>query len=137
MSGKTPKETLEWLLRDFAERVAHVQAAVVSSTDGIRMYSYGIDDTDDVDQASAISSSLVSLAKGADGLFADGVGGARQVITEGDSGLVFVTHPAAGALLTVLASHEANVGLIGYEMNMLGQSIGPALATAPRISAAG
>ena len=29
MSGKTPKETLEWLLRDFAERVAHVQAAVV------------------------------------------------------------------------------------------------------------
>ncbi|MCX5173400.1 MULTISPECIES: roadblock/LC7 domain-containing protein [Streptomyces] len=137
MSGKTPKETLEWLLRDFAERVAHVQAAVVSSTDGIRMYSYGIDDTDDVDQASAISSSLFSLAKGADGLFADGVGGARQVITEGDSGLVFVTHPAAGALLTVLASHEANVGLIGYEMNMLGQSIGPALATAPRISAAG
>ena len=101
------------------------------------MYSYGIDDTDDVDQASAISSSLFSLAKGADGLFADGVGGARQVITEGDSGLVFVTHPAAGALLTVLASHEANVGLIGYEMNMLGQSIGPALATAPRISAAG
>ena len=87
--------------------------------------------------ASAISSSLFSLAKGADGLFADGVGGARQVITEGDSGLVFVTHPAAGALLTVLASHEANVGLIGYEMNMLGQSIGPALATAPRISAAG
>ena len=137
MSGKTPKETLEWLLRDFAERVAHVQAAVVSSTDGIRMYSYGSDDTDDVDQASAISSSLFSLAKGADGLFADGVGGARQVITEGDSGLVFVTHPAAGALLTVLASHEANVGLIGYEMNMLGQSIGPALATAPRISAAG
>ena len=137
MSGKTPKETLEWLLRDFAERVAHVQAAVVSSTDGIRMYSYGIDDTDDVDQASAISSSLFSLAKGADGLFADGVGGARQVITEGDSGLVFVTHHAAGALLTVLASHEANVGLIGYEMNMLGQSIGPALATAPRISAAG
>ncbi|MEV5998862.1 roadblock/LC7 domain-containing protein [Streptomyces chartreusis] len=137
MSGKTTKETLDWLLRDFVERVAHAQAAVVSSTDGIRMYSFGIDDTDDVDQASAISSSLFSLAKGADGLFADGVGGARQVITEGDSGLVFVTHPAAGALLTVLASHEANVGLIGYEMNMLGQSIGPALATAPRIAAAG
>ena len=137
MSGTPQKETLDGLLRGFVERVAHVQAAVVSSTDGLRMYSFGIDDKDDVDQASAISSSLFSLAKGADGLFPDGGGGARQVITEGDSGLVFVTHPAMGALLTVLASHEANVGLIGYEMNMLGQSIGPALATAPRIAAAG
>lgn len=137
MSGKTTKETLDGLLRDFVERVAHAQAAVVSSTDGIRMHAYGIDDTDNADQASAISSSLFSLAKGADGLFADGVGSARQVITEVGSGLVFVIHPAPGALLTVLASHEANVGLIGYEMNMLGQSIGPALATAPRIAAAG
>lgn len=137
MSGSTTKETIDTLLRDFVERVAHVQAAVVSSTDGLHMYSFGIDDKDDADQSSAISCSLFSLAKGADGLFADGAGGARQVITEGDSGLVFVTHPVMGTLLTVLASHEANLGLIGYEMNMLGKSIGPALTTAPRIAAAG
>jgi predicted regulator of Ras-like GTPase activity (Roadblock/LC7/MglB family) len=137
MSGKTTKEILDGLLRDFVERVAHVQAAVVASTDGIRMHSYGIDLTDDADQVSAISSSLFSLAKGADRLFTDGGGNARQVITEVDSGLVFVTHPAPGALLTVLASHEANVGLIGYEMNMLGKGLGPALEAAPRIAAAG
>ncbi|MEV0934296.1 roadblock/LC7 domain-containing protein [Streptomyces phaeochromogenes] len=138
MSGTTTNTTLDGLLRDFVERVADVQAVAVASTDGMHKHSYGIDDVGDADQVSAVSSGLFSLAKGADRLFPGSASmTARQVIVEVGSGLYFVTSPAEGALLTVLARHEANLGLIGYEMNMLGQSIGPSLRTAPRTAAAG
>ncbi|WP_037620103.1 roadblock/LC7 domain-containing protein [Streptomyces aureus] len=137
MSANTTNEILEGLLRGFVERVAHTQAAVVSSTDGIRMHVYGIDSNDDADQASAVSSGMFSLANGADRSFLGGAGSTRQIIAEVDGGLIFITRPASGTLLTVLASHDADLGLVGYEMKMLGQSIGPALATAPRISATG
>ncbi|MFF3515807.1 roadblock/LC7 domain-containing protein [Streptomyces sp. NPDC002573] len=137
MSGSSTTEILEGLLGGFVERVADAQAVVVSSTDGIRMHSFGIDSKDDADQASAVSSGMFSLARGADRLFGSSPGMARQIMAEVDGGLIFVTRPATGALLTVLASHKADLGLIGYEMNMLGQSIGSHLATAPRNAAIG
>lgn len=137
MSGKNPNEALDGLLRGFVERVAHVQAVVVSSTDGLLKHASGIESDDDADQASAVSSGMFSLANGADRSFVGGVGYTRQIIAEVDGGLIFITRPAEGTLLTVLASHDADLGLIGYEMKMLGQSVGPALATAARVSATG
>jgi predicted regulator of Ras-like GTPase activity (Roadblock/LC7/MglB family) len=136
MSGKNTNEALDGLLRGFVERVADVLAVVVSSTDGIRKHAYGLESNGDADKASAVSSGMFSLTNGADRAFVGGAGYTRQIIAEVDGGLIFITRPAEGTLLTVLASHDTDLGLIGYEMKMLGQSIGPHLATAPRVISA-
>lgn len=137
MNGSPKKETLEKLLGDFVERVAGARAVAVSSTDGLSVHTYGIESPDDADHVSAVSASMFSLARGTNRLLGSTSDKARQIVAEAEGGLFFVTHPAAGALLTVLASHEADLGLIGYEMKMLGQSIGAHLANAPRTAVTG
>ncbi|MFF4966204.1 roadblock/LC7 domain-containing protein [Streptomyces sp. NPDC001037] len=124
------------VLRDFVERMPHAYAAVVSSTDGLHKQSFGLSHPDHESKLSAVTSSMFSLGKGADQFFNAGTGTTRQVIYELDGGLMFVTEAASHTLLSVLASHEANLGLIGYEMKMLGQQVGRFLATAPRTASA-
>ncbi|WP_405728737.1 roadblock/LC7 domain-containing protein [Streptomyces sp. NBC_00028] len=137
MTSTTMTEILDGLLSAFVERVAHAQAALVCSADGLRMYAVGIDGEGDADRASAVATGMFSLAGGADRALLGGGGSTRQVIAETDGGLIFITRPAPGTLLTVLTSHDAELGLIGYEMQMLGQRLGPALEAAPRIVTAG
>ena len=132
MSDVTPGRNpdLGWLLRGLIEHVPHTRSAVLLSADGLATASYGLG-TDRADQLSAIASGMFALARTAATRFG-GSDGVRQVVAELDDTLMFVSSAGFGSVLTVLASREADVGVLGYEMSQLVKSVRPFLATPAR-----
>lgn len=121
---------LDWLLRRLVEDVPHTRSAVLLSADGLPTASHGLT-PDLADQLSAIASGLFSLARTAAVRFGDS-DGVRQVVAELDDWLLFVSSAGFGSVLTVLASREADAGVLGYEMAQLVKSVRPFLATPVR-----
>ena len=110
-------QTLNWLVANFASRVPGVRDAVVVSADGLLMaLSPGLDRAG-ADQLAAIASGLTSLTRGASRCF--GGGRVNQVIVELEHAFLFVTSISDGSCLAVIASAQADVGLVGYEMTLL------------------
>jgi predicted regulator of Ras-like GTPase activity (Roadblock/LC7/MglB family) len=64
--------------------------------------------------------------------FGDGSGGVRQSMTEFHGGLLFIVEAGDGAHLAVLATDDADVGLIGHKMDELIEQIGEFLVALPR-----
>lgn len=122
---------LDWLLEQFVKRVAHARSAVVASTDGVRKQVYGLN-RDEADVLSAIAVGLFSLGRRIGSLGRQGSGAVRQVAVEHDDAYLFVAAAGVGAVLGVLASTEADPGVIGYEMTQLVKSVAPYLATPAR-----
>jgi predicted regulator of Ras-like GTPase activity (Roadblock/LC7/MglB family) len=125
-----PSGDLAWLLSNFVQQVPHTRSALVASTDGVNKYFHGLN-TDDADRLAAIASGLFSLARGAGAHFGGGPG-VLQVNAELEDTLLFVSAAGPGAVLAVLASRGADVGLIGYEMGQLVKRVPSYLATPPR-----
>jgi predicted regulator of Ras-like GTPase activity (Roadblock/LC7/MglB family) len=119
---------LTWLLDDLVERVPTAQQAVVLSADGLMMGASSGIDRDDAEHLSAMAAGFQSLAKGASRHFQ--AGPVRQTVVEMESAFLFVTAAGQGACLAVLASSEADLGLIAYEMAMLVTRVGQNM-TAP------
>ena len=71
---------------------------------------------------SAVAAGLHGLARGAGRRF--GRGAVRQTIIEMEAGFIFVTAGGNGACIAVLATEDADVGLIAYEMEMLVARVG-------------
>ena len=110
-------QNLNWLVANFASRVPGVRDAVVVSADGLLMaLSPGLDRAG-ADQLAAIASGLTSLTRGASRCF--GGGRVNQVIVELEHAFLFVTSISDGSCLAVIASAQADVGLVGYEMTLL------------------
>jgi predicted regulator of Ras-like GTPase activity (Roadblock/LC7/MglB family) len=131
----THETDLSWLLRGLIEQVPHTRSAVLLSADGLATASYGVS-PDSADQLSAIASGMFSLARGAAVRFG-GSDGVRQVVAELDDTLMFVSSAGCGSVLTVLASRDADVSVLGYEMAQLVKSVRPFLATPARQRGAG
>ncbi|MCQ4079154.1 roadblock/LC7 domain-containing protein [Streptomyces sp. RB6PN25] len=125
---------LDWLLTNFAKQVPHVRSALVASADGLKKYVHGLD-PDGADKLAAIASGLCSLARSSSVTFG-GSPVVRQVIAELDDTLLFVSSAGSGALLAVIASSEADAGVIGYEMAQLVRRVPSYLATPPRFEPA-
>ncbi len=123
---------LTWLLDDLVERVPTAQQAVVLSADGLMMGASAGLSREDAEHLSAMAAGFQSLAKGASRQFR--AGPVRQTVVEMESAFLFVTAAGQGACLAVLASAEADLGLIAYEMAMLVTRVGTTL-TAPERSA--
>ena len=121
---------LDWLVNDFVRRVSGVRHALVLSGDGLRLAaSDGVDGTL-ADQLSAVASGLVSLTRGAAQCFrAEPV---RQTIVEMGGGYLFVTSVDSGSALAVFAEPHCDIGMVGYEMTLLGARVGMMLAPATR-----
>jgi predicted regulator of Ras-like GTPase activity (Roadblock/LC7/MglB family) len=124
---------LTWLLDDLVERVPTAQQAVVLSADGLMMGSSAGISREDAEHLSAMAAGFQSLAKGASRHFR--AGPVRQTVVEMESAFLFVTAAGQGACLAVLASSDADLGLIAYEMAMLVTRVGAAM-TAPERPAA-
>jgi predicted regulator of Ras-like GTPase activity (Roadblock/LC7/MglB family) len=126
----TTKQTanLTWLLDDLVERVPTAQQAVVLSADGLMMGASSGIAREDAEHLSAMAAGFQSLAKGASRHFK--AGPVRQTVVEMESAFLFVTAAGQGACLAVLASSEADLGLIAYEMAMLVTRVGKNM-TAP------
>ena len=98
------------------------QQAVVLSADGLMMGASATLSREDAEHLSAMAAGFQSLAKGASRHFR--AGPVRQTVVEMESAFLFVTAAGLGACLAVLASSDADLGLIAYEMAMLVTRVG-------------
>jgi predicted regulator of Ras-like GTPase activity (Roadblock/LC7/MglB family) len=131
---KTTDRDLDWLLENLLERTPETLHALVLSKDGLKICrSKGLT-IDQADQLAAIASGIQSLAYGASIEFGDGSGGVRQSMTEFYGGLLFIVEAGEGAHLAVIATDDADVGIIGHNMNELVEQIGDYLTAPPRRS---
>lgn len=125
-----PAQNLNWLVENFAKRVPGVAHTVAVSADGLLLaMSHGLP-RDKADQLAAVASGLTSLTRGAAGCFQ--AGNVRQTVVEMEIGFLFVMAVSDGSCLAVLASHECDIGLVGYEMALLAGQFGDALTPALR-----
>jgi predicted regulator of Ras-like GTPase activity (Roadblock/LC7/MglB family) len=124
---------ITWLVNDLVDRVAHVHQAVVLSHDGILIAKSAGLSREDAEHLSAVAAGLHGLARGAGRRF--GRGAVRQTIIEMEAGFIFVTAGGNGACIAVLATEDADVGLVAYEMEMIVARVGQYLSTPVRSTA--
>ena len=130
MTQAKQSANLTWLLDDLVERVPTAEQAVVLSADGLMMGSSAGLAREDAEHLSAMAAGFQSLAKGASRHFQ--AGPVRQTVVEMESAFLFVTAAGQGACLAVLASHDADLGLIAYEMAMLVTRVGQNMSAPER-----
>jgi len=130
---KGKKEELGWLLDNLVSQVANVNQALVLSRDGLAVAKSQNMSREDGDRLSALAAGVQSLARGAGQQVS--AGEVRQIIIEMDSAFMFVMAAGEGTCLAVLASAEANLGVMAYEMAMLVRRMGVYLTATPRTAA--
>jgi uncharacterized protein len=130
---KSSGEQLGWLLDNLVSQVANVRQALVLSRDGLVVAKSQNMSREQGEHLSALAAGVQSLARGAGQQV--GGGEVRQTIIEMDSAFMFVMAAGQGTCLAVLASADANLGVMAYEMAMLVRRMGVHLAAAPRPAA--
>ncbi|MGW8377435.1 roadblock/LC7 domain-containing protein [Streptomyces sp. ODS28] len=128
---------LDWLLENLLERTPGTRHALVLSRDGLKLCRTPELTVDQADQLAAISAGIQSLSHGASVEFGTGGGGVRQAMAEFYGGILFVVEAGDGAHLAVVADEEAEVGVIGHNMNELVEQLGEYLSAPPREAGAG
>ncbi|KUO18798.1 roadblock/LC7 domain-containing protein [Streptomyces dysideae] len=114
-----------WLLDRFATETAGVVDAIAVSSDGLLIAVSQLRDQADSERLAAIVSGMTSLAAGASGNY--GLGALNKVIIDLEGGHVLVSVIGGGAVLGVVASKEAKLGNIAYEMALFANRAGAAL----------
>ncbi|MFG2140327.1 roadblock/LC7 domain-containing protein [Streptomyces sp. NPDC048650] len=128
----TTDHSLDWMLENLLQKTPGARHALVLSRDGLKLCHSKDLTVDQADQLAAIASGIQSLSHGASVEFGDGTGGVRQAMTEFHGGLLFIVEAGNGAHLALIAVEDADVGLIGFNMNELVEQIGEYLQAAPR-----
>jgi predicted regulator of Ras-like GTPase activity (Roadblock/LC7/MglB family) len=118
-------DNVNWLINSFVQRVPGIREAVVVSSDGLPMAVSAGMDRASADRFAAVSSGLIGLAYGAAGRF--GGGAVNEVIVEMERAFIFVSGVSDGSCLAVVADADCDVGLVGYEMAVLGERCGAVL----------
>ena len=126
----TDPSNLGWLLDNFASRTPDVAHALAISTDGLVLAHTRALPRDRADQLAATGSGLVALLAGAARFF--DAGQVISNVTQLDGGFMFCMAFSDGASMLVLASPNADVGKVSYEMTELANRIGDALTPAVR-----
>jgi predicted regulator of Ras-like GTPase activity (Roadblock/LC7/MglB family) len=121
----SPRGHLDWLLVEFTRATPGVDLAVVVSADGLRLATSSGVSQQLGDQLAAAASGLISLARGAARLLDDG--SLTQTILEMDDGYLFITAIERAATLAVHAVRGCDMGMVGYEIAMLGARAGHVL----------
>ena len=131
---KTTDRDLDWLLENLLERTPEARHALVLSKDGLKLCNTRGLNADQAAQLAAIASGIQALSHAASIEFGDGTGDLRQSMTEFHGGLLFIVEAGEGAHLAVVATEEADVGLLGHNMNELVEQLREHLTAAPRQS---
>ena len=121
---------LTWLLDDFVTRIDHAEHAIVLSVDGLLKASSQALGQDDAEHLCAIAAGIQSLARAAGKRFNGGP--LQQTIVEMQDSSLLVTAAGDGSCLAVLATANADLGVIAYEMAMLVTRVGKYLGSPPR-----
>ncbi|MCM6775886.1 roadblock/LC7 domain-containing protein [Nocardia sp. CDC159] len=121
---------LGWLLDDLINGLAGAESAVLLSTDGLLLGRSGGLEQAEAERFSAMASALHSLARSAGQHFQ--AGGVCQTVIELDHAVLFITAAGANACLALLATENADMGMVAYEMNQTVQRLGSHLSVDPR-----
>ena len=124
------RQDLNWLVSEFAVRVADVAHAAVVSADGVPLALSEDIPEEYSEQLAAITSGLSSLMQGAARIFEAGM--PTQALVEMQGGLMLVKSISDGSSLAVLASPDCDTDLISYEMSLLVEAVGEVLTPAIR-----
>lgn len=122
----TDAQNFNWLLSRFASETQGVLEAIAVSSDGLLMAMSRDLDRANADRLAAITSAITSLANGASRCY--DLGEPNKVIIDLDRGYVLVSTVSAGSALGVLASKNANLGAIAYEMAVFTNRAGAVLS---------
>jgi uncharacterized protein len=107
-------QSFNWLVNRFANDTSGVLAAIAVSSDGLLIaMSTGLE-RENADRLGAISSAMLSLAQGVSDSYP--LGDPDRVVIELAQGYLLVTTISAGCSLGALASKQASLGTIAYEM---------------------
>jgi predicted regulator of Ras-like GTPase activity (Roadblock/LC7/MglB family) len=135
----TEAQQFNWLVNQFAGNTPEVIDAIAVSADGLLIAMSNKLDRNNADRLAAITSAVISLAHGAGKVYE--LGEPNKVIIDLDGGYVLVSSISAGATLGVLATRQANLGNLAYEMavfaNRAGEIISPQLIEELKSSIAG
>jgi predicted regulator of Ras-like GTPase activity (Roadblock/LC7/MglB family) len=123
-------QDLSWLVTDFTERVPAVVHAAVVSSDGVPLAASEGIPPDRLEQLSAITSGLISLAQGT-ALMLDG-GAVNQTLVTMAQGVLIIVAISGGASLAVLSVIDADLDLVAYEMTVLAEQAGSVLTPGAR-----
>lgn len=121
---QTREERLVAALDDLMETSPDVQAAALVSLDGFTMASALPGDMQE-DRVGAMSAAILGLGERAAAEL--GRGQLAQVFIEGADGYVLLMAAGERAVLTVLAAHDAKLGLTLYDMRTSAELIGEIL----------
>lgn len=129
---QSTEHNLDWLLEGLLERTPGTRHALVLSRDGLKLSRSAGLSVDKADQLAAIASGIQSLSHGASVEFGDGTGGVRQSMTEFHGGLLIIVEAGEGAHLAVVATQDADSGVIGHNISELVEQLGDYLSAPPR-----
>ncbi|TDQ49207.1 roadblock/LC7 domain-containing protein [Actinorugispora endophytica] len=118
-------ENFAWLISNFVTEVPGVEHAVVVSSDGLLLTSSQDFPDEHAEQLAAIASGLQSLADGTARMFAKG--DSEQLILRMRRGYLFVMSISDGSSLAVLASKDADMKIVAYQMTLLVENAGHVL----------
>lgn len=131
MTVTARRDRLSWLLDDLVRRLAGAERAIVLSGDGLLLGRSATLDRDSADHLAAMASAFQSLSRGVGTQFGKGL--VQQTVVELEYGYLVVTEAGEGACLALLASADADLGMVAYEMNVIVQQVGGTLSASPRV----
>jgi predicted regulator of Ras-like GTPase activity (Roadblock/LC7/MglB family) len=130
MTSRQAPADMSWLLANFADQVFGIAHVVAVSADGLLIGSSRGLPPDRAEQLAAVTAGLVSLSRGVSQC-TDG-GSILQTVVEMGSGFLFLMNIGDGSALAALAARNCDMGQVGYELTLLVDRVGTALAPAPR-----
>jgi predicted regulator of Ras-like GTPase activity (Roadblock/LC7/MglB family) len=118
-------QQFNWLLRQFAMNTPEVIDAIAVSSDGLLIARSETVGRSEADRLAAITSAVISLAQGASQVY--DFGSPNKIIIDLDRGYFLVSAISAGAIMGVVATRDANLGNLAYEMAVFANRAGTVL----------
>ena len=109
-------QNFNWLVTRFSQNTAGVTAAIAVSADGLLIAMSSELERQNADRLAAITSAMLGLANGVSENHP--LGHPDKIIIELERGYLLVCTISIGCSLGVLATKEASLGTIAYEMAM-------------------
>ncbi len=107
-------QNFNWLVARFAQETAGVVTAIAVSSDGLLIATSTELDRANADRLAAIGSAMLSLAHGVSDCYP--LGDPDKVVIELTQGYLLVCTISVGCALGVLATKQASLGTVAFEM---------------------